>query len=485
MIFRPLPPQENPREIAFIVDATDSSLEICTEHGWSIRRTDTANAESLLYECKGMAIYSLVKPKQLCSFNGFNNWQVMKYHGRVQRCIYQDNISIYPWATFGPDPQQLLPLFDALRDLRVHPASLSTMARNSWLRTLDKPYWVKEWGSENVGKRAFVGGRKETLEAPANYVGAQYLDLSAAYLRAMEAPFPQHLRESEPRWCESGIAEAIIDIPDTEGFGPLPISLSGNARASFQVYGWGKARGFWTIEELKSAIEQGGVSVELLRVWQGNKFCPLFQQWLPWAYNLRTLSGAAGIAAKALTTRLWSMFAVNTERHQRELLTFLDSRGEERVYKPVPFRYSKLSRQAMFIAAMVSSRVRVRLLEELIPHGCVYVDTDGGITPRGMEPPNAGWRTTRIMDRVEIKGSQAYRWHCPECSTSHHPWHYSIAGIPANSQFGPGLFEGSKPDTLWDIGPYSLTVPRGEINDVKRRFADRSPLSTPLDSEAL
>src|SRR6266508_350709 len=205
MIFRPISRQEKPREIVFITDANGSGLELTFRDGGTcfFRTIDTA--DSALLGLRRKAVYSLVKPKQLIMLGGCHRWKVIKYHGRVQRRIYRDHTSIYPWSTFGPDPQALLPLFEGLSELGVNPTSLSTMARNSWLRLLLSPVWTKEWGVDHVGRRAFTGGRKEAVDAPANYVGAHYLDLPAAYLSAMADPLPLHIRESKDRiWCDEG-----------------------------------------------------------------------------------------------------------------------------------------------------------------------------------------------------------------------------------------------------------------------------------------
>jgi hypothetical protein len=485
VIFRPLNSQSNARRVVFITDTNTSLIELCTEDGGTQRFSPLNNADDALLKIRKCAIYSLVKPKQLIMLGGCNQWKVVKYHGRVQRLIYRDTVSVYPWSTFGPSPSDLLPLFDSLRELGVNPASLSTMARNSWLRLLRSPVWTKEWGIERVGRKAFIGGRKEALNAPANYEGAHYLDLPAAYLSAMGDPLPLHIRETRDAvWCDEGITEAIVEIPQSS-WNPLPIRLgSGKRNADFQVYGWGRTRGIFVISELRNAVENHGIRAELIRVWRGAKFKPIFEDWLPWALELRQLSGTAGLAAKMMTTRLWSLFAINQSRHGREVLSFLDPAGREKVYTPIPIQHSRAGGDATtFLAAIIASRVRVRLLQELIPNGAVYVDTDGGITPREIEV--SGWRETRIMDRVEIKGAQAFRWFCPECAETHLPWHYSIAGIPSDSPFCPALFEYARADQLWDTGPFAITLPAGEIEEVKGWAKTQQPEVAPLAEEAL
>lgn len=485
--FRPIERQKRPREIAFIIDANTSHLEVAYRDGGTRRYNDFKNAEAALLGLRKYAVYSLVKPSQLVHFGGHDKWEVHQYHARSQRLIYRKHTTIYPLSSFGPDPQHLLPLFDAFADLGVNPSSLSTMAKNSWLRHLRKAIRVLEWRDDGAGRKAFMGGRKEALRAPANYVGAHYLDLSAAYLRAMEAPLPLHLHETQDAvWTEEGIAEAIIDIPRSPtGWQPLPIRLGTGRRhkADFSVYGWGKTRGFFVISELRNAMENHGVSVELLRVWRGYSFRTPFADWLPWAYDLRSLPGTSGGLAKAITTRLWSRFAFNPGKHNAQVLTFADPRGKDKVYTPKPVPKYSGGAKTTFLSAIIASRVRVRLLQELIPRGAVYVDTDGGIVPR--EITVAGWRETRIMDRLEIRAPQAFRWECPDCGEDHLPWHYSVAGIPSGSPLIPAFFEHAKPDTLWDMGPGSLALPASEIGEARKRAETQALEPAPLEGESL
>lgn len=488
MIYRPIAPQQRAREIAFIIDANSRHLEVAFRDGGSVRYLNLDDADRALLGLKRYALYSLIKPTHLYRLGGCNRWKIYKYHGRIQRLVYRDHTTIYPFKAFGPDPQHLLPLFDALRDSGINPSSLSTMARNSWLRHLRSPIWTKEWGLENAGRKAFIGGRKETVSAPASYVGAHYLDLPAAYLGAMADPIPLHLREtSDATWTDEGIAEAIVEIPrSATGWQPLPIRVgSGRKRnADFSVYGWGRTRGFFVISELRNAVENHGVSVELVRVWKGSKFKEPFADWLPWAYDLRSLPGASGLAAKMITTRLWSLFSTNSGKYKREVVTFNDPKGKEKVYTTVPAIRSRSGGDSTtFLSAIIASRVRVRLLQELIPKGAVYVDTDGGITPREITVP--GWRETRIMDRVEIRGAQAFRWECPNCGEGHLPWHYSIAGIPSDSPFCPVFFEHSQPDKIWDMGPGALALPASEIGEARRKAQTQELEPAPLSDEAI
>jgi hypothetical protein len=484
MIFRPIPPTRRPRPIVFVTDAGPSLLEVTTEHGGVRRKTAESAIENLLHGQAGLAIYSLVKPKLLCSVLGFNRWEVIKYHNRIVRLRFDDAVNVYPFSTLGPDPQELIPFFDALRELGVGPASMSTMARNSWLRLLPEPVWIKEWGNANAGRKAFHGGRKEARQAPAAYSGAKYVDLSAAYLQAMRAPIPTHIREFDGE-SRNGIVSAGMHLPEST-WGPIPFRIQrGKRGGEFVCFGNGSGQGSWPREEFDLAIHDGATRVKVTRSWEGYKLKPIFETWLPWALDLRTLEGKSKLAAKLLTTRLWSMFAMNPDTHKRQVVTFGDKHGRDRRVVESKGLGQQMG-QATFIAAIIASRVRVRLYRELLATpGAVYCDTDGGIVPT--DTSVNGWRTTRDMEHVEIKAAQAFRWKCPECGEigGHPAWHYSVAGVPADSSLCEALFRYAMPGQLWDLGPYSLTLPAGNLAEVKQQAKRIQPLSAPLEEESL
>ena len=465
------------KPVVFITDANASGMEICDESGTKRYRTVRGAESRLMRIVNKVVIYSLVKPKQLILFGGADNWTVIKYHERTQRLIYKNRVSFHSWASFGPDPQELIPFFDALREINVGAASLSTMAKNSWLSTLPRRYSIIEWGSgPKAGRAAFMGGRKEALQPlPATYSGAKYLDLPAAYLQSMSSPIPMHLRETnEPRWCDDGICEAIVDIPE-QSWNPLPFRIGRGKRGlDLEVFAHGKGKGFFVIGELRNAVENHGVAVELLRVWKGYKFHEPFTDWLPWAFELRKLPGASGLAAKHLTTRLWAIFGVNPGRHKKLEIRFEDRKGLRKIITEITDNRNVNGRaeSAVFVSAMIASRVRVRLLEELIPAGAVHVDTDGGIVPSTAYVP--GWAEKKWMDQVEIRSAQAYRWQCrdcPNCSSRHpsDPWHYSVSGIRLNDPLLPMIFERTPSNQLLRIkSQAAVAIPAQTIPEARR-----------------
>jgi hypothetical protein len=488
MLFEPWSPKRAMKPCVFIVDANGSTLEFVDERGGSKRYvTVRGGANRLVKLANNTVIYSLVKPSQLILFGGAQNWKVIEYHGRSQRMVFRDAVPVHAFSTFGPDPQELIPFFDALRDMGVGPASLTTMANNSWKRTLRRRYNIVEWGKgQKIGRAAFHGGRKEGLQPlPASYSGVKYLDLSAAYLQAMRDPIPVQLSErKELRWETEGICEATVRIPHS-GWCPLPFRVARGQRGiDLQVYAHGTARGFFVISELRNAIENHGVDAKLIRVWKGYPIREPFEHWLPWAFDLRTLPGASGLAAKHLTTRLWSTFARNPAKYSKVIVSFEDSQGKRKRHVEIPGSSNTSLDGTVFVAAIITSRVRVRLLEELIPAGAVQVDTDGGIVPDTAYVP--GWAEKRHMTEVEIRSSQAYRWRCPDCPNciGRHPrdkWHYSFAGFPNDYEFLPQIFEHTAPNQLLRVRSYAaVSVPSQTIDDAQRWITNADIDAVPM-----
>lgn len=489
MKYEPWTPQRAPKPFVFITDANTSTLEISSETECKRFGTVKAAESRLALLHNKVVIYSLVPAKQLILFGGAQNWKVIQYHERNLRMVYKGVVSIHSWSSFGPDPQALIPFFDALKELGVGPASLSTMAANSWKRTLPRKYVIVEWGSgPKVGRTAFLGGRKESLQPlPATYSGAKYLDLPAAYLQGMSSPLPMYLRQTDdPRWCDDGICEAIVSIP-RQPWNPLPFRIGRGKRGiDLEVYAHGRGKGFFVISELRNAIENHGVSAELVRVWKGYKFLEPFSEWLPWAFDLRKLPGASGLAAKHLTTRLWAVFGQNPTRHRRVEVTFEDDKGKRKLVTELTPTPNPRADATAFLSAMIASRVRVRLLEELIPAGAVHVDTDGGIVPSTAYVP--GWAEKRGMDEVEIRSAQAYRWRCPDCPncTGRHPsdsWHYSVSGIRVNDPLLPMIFERTPGNQLLRVkSQAAVAVPAQSLSEAKRWMTEASIGAIPDDS---
>ena len=483
MKYRPLNRPKQYRPVAFITDANRDSVAIATEMG-ERRYQGKLEAFMGLYQYIDYAIYSLVKPKQLMECCGFNRWQVLKFHGKIVNLMFDGRIKVYPLSIYHATPAEIAPFFATMWELGVNAASFSTMALNLWRRTLVKDVWIKEWSDKKIGRASFIGGRKEAKSAPCTLNGAMYLDLPAAYLQGMALPLPCWLREDKVDWYDSGIALATVRIPnpiDPEiWWGPLPSRIGKTRKSNLVTFGWGTDKGFWTLDELRLAKAQG-VNISLERVWRGYGERELFREWLELAYGLRRLDGGAGKVAKHVTTRLWGLFGINPE-HKKELVSFKDAAGTERNITELEIR-NPAGESSTFISSIVASRVRIRAATELLSfRGVKYFDTDGGIVPLGTTI--SGWRPKWFGELAEIRSAQAYRYRCSKCGIigGHPDWHYSIAGIPGDSRLCPSLFDYLGPTRIFDVSYQSLTMPAGEINELRRKHPE--PEWSPLEGTA-
>jgi hypothetical protein len=115
------------------------------------------------------------------------------------------------------------------------------------------------------------------------------------------------------------------------------------------------------------------------------------------------------------------------------------------------------------------------VLEELLPHGAVHVDTDGGIVPSTINV--SGWIEKHRMDAVEIRSPQAYRWQCPDCPNCQgrhpaDPWHYKVSGVRINDPLLPMLFEHHPENQLLRVrSPGAIAIPAQSLQDAKRWVA--------------
>lgn len=463
MKFKPIPPARNCRPIAYVISTDGDAVFIEGPYGgrWYRGKLEVFKGFYAHMHC---AIYSLVNSNQLLRCYGdLRKWQVVKFNRRTVKYLFDGKIGVYPLSIYNASPDDANLFFSAIAQYGVAPNSYSTMAKNLWLRTLSKEVWIKEWSNMNVGRKAFVGGRKEAKGPPTEYNDVAYLDLPAAYLQEMKAPLPLWLREDKVEWYDNGIALAEVKIPKPNNFdfwwGPLPQSHGTIRNVDIVRYGANDVRGFWSLNELRYAKDQGA-QVNLERVWRGYREKALFDGWLGIAFDLRSLPGPAGRIAKHVTTRLWSLFGVNPNS-RKSIIHFKDpknSREQDELF----IRPSIVGDGTTFLSSMIASRVRVRVARELLSiPGTLFVDTDGGIVPNGIRIPGWNDKWKGKGELVQIRSSQSYRYRCTECGTQggHPEWHYSIAGIDPNTPNIEEIFNWTSPKHMIPVGRQILTLP--------------------------
>lgn len=388
------------------------------------------------------SVYSTVPLAALQARTGYG-WTVRTRRGR-QLDIERNGVTVRPVVHPGVTSDHVLQLLAYLRERGVGPASLTTMARNTWRATLEATVSVHEMmGGKTkiqIGRGALVGGRKQAMSLPLRLTNVDMADIPAAYPAAMLAPLPTAIQESpQPEWHEQGFGFAQVTIAPCR-WGPLPVPMvrddDGVTVITYPTSG--TVIGLWSFEELRLARDLG-CAIELRRTWRPNHARDLFGDWWrEFGHPLRALSPLG----KVLVNRLWSAFATDsTVPIQAQL------RNSERdvIDLPQECKPTTFGDDTAFLSSLISARVRVRLYREgLALDGSAYCDTDSVLVPKGVCPD--GWVAKKLMRSVVVKGAQAYRWECNDCdvrewrggawridSRDHLDGHYVMAGYSGDS----------------------------------------------------
>lgn len=264
--------------------------------------------------------------------------------------------------------------------------------------------------SSPIGRKGYSGGRK-ACPNPGQYRDLYYVDLRAAYPSAMiEEPFASRLELAPDLSIDwpIGVALAVVDVPESLSAWP-PLA---EVRSYGQTWRTGEFRGWWTLRELRAARDLG-VEVRPEIVLRGADEIHPFRRWWELIGPGRDLSGDAGRWMKAISNALHGTFVLDqTVRIVRFPSGELNAPEVVRTRKPPPLGAAHLGTE-------ITSRVRVRLLRELVPSRPLYIDTDGGIIRTGSplpEPFGPGIGEWSIRERIEyldLRGNQAYafrRW---------------------------------------------------------------------------
>lgn len=339
--------------------------------------------------------------------------------------------------------ESLLELMKWLNSQRVPPGSISAMAWSLWRSTLETPLNISFDG--DIGREAFFGGRQESV--PGVYRDMVALDISSAYPYEMaKTPYAARLRPVSKRTHidpnQAGLVVARVQINPNLPHSPLPIRLTE------EVIQWkkGELEGSWTWREIHAA-QTLGCKVEILRNYAPLEEVEPFTNWWNVVREGRSALSAPGAKlVKALSNSLWGMFAMNGD--SRGLVRWTDEFGYEQESVPRKNRRMPQANTA-HIAAETTSRVRVRMLieglyggQDLTPNFPVHIDTDGIIMPasslgnftQNMVGNQSGqWRVKQQIAKLEVKGTQLYRFTCDSKCLQNHGWHYVAAGMTSKA----------------------------------------------------
>lgn len=399
----------------------------------------------LLEELEMTNLYVSHSLRELLNATGAANWEASLWKGHVTTMrLDGTKVRVHSLRRLLDEVESDAAKYQALNELTgwlerrgVAPASISGMAWSLWRSTLEAP--IELGFNAKIGRSALYGGRQEST--PGELTNAVALDISSAYPYEMASrPYAGTLREVskfttlDPNL--SGLATATVYVPQDLPHSPLPVRV-GNDSIEWPK---GEISGAWTWQELTAAASLG-CRVEIDRC-----FAPLveidpFKNWWNLVRDGRgSMSPGGAKLVKALSNSLWGLFAMTGDASGS--LRWSDDSGKNAV--SVDAKRKKLPQSnAAHIAAETTSRVRSRMLLEGLYGGQgleanrpVHIDTDGVIIPRealsrfsrymiGTDPGQ--WRVKQEIDRLEVRGTQLYRFTCS--ATCSHGWHYVASGM--------------------------------------------------------
>ena len=384
--------------------------------------------------------------REMLNATGANNWEASLWKGHVTTLrLDGTKVRVHSLRRLLDSIESDEDKYTALNELTqwlevrgVAPGSISGMAWSLWRSTLTDT--VEIGFSSGVGRSALYGGRQEAVIA-SDLSDMVSLDMSSAYPYEMaNRPYAGTLREVAKTTVldpnQAGIATATVYVPQDLPHAPLPVRLGNDS-----IY-WpkGKVEGSWTWQEL-TAAENLGCKVEISRCYAPLLEIEPFTAWWEVVREGRSSMSPGGAKlVKALSNSLWGLFAMTGDNSGS--LRWSDDHGTSAVSTEAKKKRLPQS-NAAHIAAETTSRVRTRMLleglyggEGLEPNHPAHIDTDGVIIPRstlsrfskymvGDQPGQ--WRVKQEIHRLEIRGTQLYRFTCsPTCS---HGWHYVASGM--------------------------------------------------------
>lgn len=441
MLIKPLRPQ-SPRPVALLVPAW-RRLSVFTVDGERYA-AGPQSCYRLLASLEGHVCYVAGNLRGLIHATGATPWVAEVWRGRATTMNLlgtRTRVTSLRRVVDGEPPEQfasLLEVLGILADQGVRAGSLSSMAWHLWRSTIDRPLSIGF--DAKVSRRAFYGGRKEA-GPPTSYRRQAAVDISSAYPYSMvERPYAGLLREVHPTTeldgHAAGVALVRVHVPEDLRFAPLPVRVG----PEMIQWRWGDLEGVYSWAELAAAVSVGA-EVEVLRSWAPLTEESPFDEWWTLVRIMRaTVSPGATKMVKALSNLVWSHFAMNGD--DTATITWADELGEHPTSAP---RTQRRMPQANTVhwAAETSSRVRVRMLLEGLygdAEAPIHIDTDGVIVSQASARRRATgdavgqWRTKTMMELVELRAPQLYRYLCGErCGIDHSRYHYVASGTPAKS----------------------------------------------------
>ena len=412
-----------------------------------LKVTGSNNCYKLLQKLEKNTLYVSNSLKDLLLTTGSQYWQAELWKGHVTSMSLDGTrvkVNSLRRILDGVEGDEnrfnaILELLGWLGSRGVPPGSISGMAWSLWRSTLESPISLAFDG--DIGREAFYGGRQEAT--PGIYKDMVALDISSAYPFEMASrPYAGTLRQvsirTEINPHQAGLAVATVRIPDDLPHSPLPIRLSED------LIQWrkGELAGSWTWTELDAAKKLGAEITIIKNYAPLTEVDPFSSWWEVVRDGRKSLSPSAAKLVKSLSNSLWGMFGMTGD--DRGLVRWTDDLGyNQELIGRNPKRLPQSN--TAHIAAETTSRVRVRMLLEGLyggknqaPNYPVHIDTDGIIIPADsiknfnlemIGDKSGQWRAKQVINKIEVKASQLYRYSCGSNCVKAHNWHYVASGM--------------------------------------------------------
>jgi hypothetical protein len=443
MIVSPPTRRTRPRPVALVTPG-HRSITITTIDG-ATHHNGAEQIYAALDRHSGHVLYTNGAITHFRHTTGAKVWQGSTWRGRtVHMTLDGTKVKIHPLrGTLEGSPDPFLDLVNAITWLGGHgvsPASISSMGWALWRSTLTRDLRIS--CPPVLGRSALYGGRQGIRDVGTHtYQHMVAADITAAYPWSMAArPYALSLRQVSTTTAldptVAGIVTGTVVVEDLTPYPPVPQRVA----ADMIWFPTGPVAGSWSWAEA-AAAQSLGHQVNIEKCYAPVVESDLFGAWWELVREGRELPGRASTLVKGCANSLWGMFGMRGDN--QGVLRWDDDAGN--VARPITNRAQKLPHaMTAHIAAETASRVRVRMLLE----GCgdhaaaghpVHIDTDGIIIRKravaGMTKVAVPgeWRQKTVMRKVEIRAPQVYRYQCGAgCGIDHRPWHYSVAGVPAD-----------------------------------------------------
>jgi len=404
--------------------------EVIDEHGQRLE-LDTLDQSTRVWTSYDSA-HRLVHDgvgEALC-WNGEEiRWRHRRFEDGWER--RHSDVAVIRAPFYDDSPERTLAALARWRDwlARYGASCTSTTGSAAWslLRaTIVKPLWTGLGDTpplrSTLGGRQALGpagqgqfrGRLEQWDMPAAYASELgHLRYGGRWFDTKDLP----LQHGPAFWAAQGrptFVRAIVSVPASLGYGPLPRRPRGRTQAGKVAtmllgaeYPTGRIQGVWTWQEIEAAIAHGCRLIKVLGCWVHLSGEQPFLPWWAAIQDGRSMPGLAGLLSKMVGNALWGQFCMDGASNG--VRTVRSKNGTIR-NRELPKRGGRPP--AHDLAETVSGRIRARLYGAMMGVGDALLSahTDGIWIHRAYATIGPSWRRDQQASRLDLLDPQVLRY---------------------------------------------------------------------------